>query len=62
MYDTGDDVPKDSVEAAKWYRKAAEQGAANAQNSLGACYWLGNGVPKDYVQAYKWLTRFRSRQ
>ena len=47
---------ENSVEAVKWYHKAAEQGAANAQNSLGVCYHLGKGVPKNYVQAYKWFS------
>lgn len=28
----------------KWYRKAAEQGYAYAQNSLGRCYENGKGV------------------
>jgi TPR repeat protein len=28
-------VPKDQAEAARWYRKAAEQGHAEAQNNLG---------------------------
>jgi TPR repeat protein len=38
----------------KWYRKAAEQGAAKAQNNLGGMYGNGKGVPQDYVQAHKW--------
>jgi TPR repeat protein len=38
----------------KWYRKAAEQNDAAAQNALGDCYHEGKGAPKDYVEAYKW--------
>ena len=49
-----DRVPKDSVEAVKWYRKAAEQGDADAQANLGLMYALGVGVPKDLVQAHAW--------
>ena len=45
-------MPKDYVEAAKWYRKAADQGYAAAQSNLGLCYVKGEGVPKDYVEAY----------
>ena len=50
----GDGVPKDAVEAAKWYRHAAEQGNAIAQNNLGAKYAAGVGVPKDFAEAVKW--------
>ena len=31
MYNIGDGVPKDAVEAVKWFRKSAEQGEAVAQ-------------------------------
>jgi TPR repeat protein len=34
MYDRGQGVPQDDVQAAEWYRKAAEQGHAAAQNNL----------------------------
>jgi TPR repeat protein len=47
-------VPKDDAEAAKWYRRAAEQGFATAQVNLGALYSRGGGVPKDLVEAYAW--------
>ena len=42
-------------EAAKWFRKAAEQNDAIAQHNLGACYRDGQGVTKDYVAAVKWF-------
>ena len=35
MYVTGQGVPQDNKEAAKWYRLAAEQGVAEAQFNLG---------------------------
>ena len=41
-------------EAAKWYRKAAEQGNADAQYSLGFMYAHGKGVEKDEVEAARW--------
>ena len=41
-------------EAVKWYRKAAEQGDAEAQFNLGAMYYQGHGVPEDYPEAVKW--------
>ncbi len=39
----------------KWYRKAAEQGYAKAQNNLGLMYVGDLGVLEDYVQAHMWL-------
>ena len=42
------------AEAAKWFRKAADQGDGQAQNNLGVCYGKGQGVPQDYTEAVKW--------
>jgi hypothetical protein len=50
----GQGVEKDEAEAVKWYRKAAEQNNAGAQNNLGSRYANGQGVEKDLVEAYKW--------
>ena len=55
MYATGEGVPKNDAEAARWYRMAAEQGVARAQHNLGYMYGTGEGIPKDYVQAYAWF-------
>ena len=54
-YDKGEGVVKDHAEAAKWYRKAAEQNDADAQYNLAICYERGDGVAEDWVEAYKWL-------
>jgi serine/threonine protein kinase len=43
--------------AIKWYRKAAEQGNASAQNNLGFCYEYGEGVEQDYEEAIKWYRK-----
>jgi TPR repeat protein len=43
---------EDLVEAVTWYRKAAEQGHAEAQFNLGVCYVKGKGVVKDLNVAY----------
>ena len=51
------DVPKDTVEAVKWYRKAADHGHIEAQNILGAMYQVGYGVPKDDAEAVKWFRK-----
>jgi hypothetical protein len=44
-------------EAAKWYRKAAEQNYADAQSKLGMCYFRGLGVPQSFVEAVKWFQK-----
>ena len=44
-----------------WYRKAADQGHAGAQNNLGVMYRDGQGVKQDYVQAHKWLNLAAAR-
>ena len=41
------------AEAAGWFRKAAEQGLADAQSNLGWMYERGEGVPQDYAEAVK---------
>ncbi len=43
----GDTVRQDYAEAARWYREAADQGIAEAQNNLGLMYAQGLGVPRD---------------
>ena len=45
---------QDYAEAARWYRKAAEQGNAIAQTNLGTMYFQGQGVPQDYAEAVRW--------
>jgi TPR repeat protein len=44
-------------EAAVWYRRAAEQGFAEAQNNLGWMYREGRGVPRDDAEAVKWMRK-----
>jgi TPR repeat protein len=46
--------PADYTEAVKWYRQAAEQGVAVAQNNLGVMYQRSYGVQQDYAEAVKW--------
>ena len=61
MYTQGQGVPQDYVQAAAWFRKAADQGNAPAQAALGVMYAHGQGVPQDYVQAHMWLDLSASR-
>jgi len=53
-YATGEGVPLDYAEAARWFTKAAEQGNVMAQATLSTYYWAGRGVPPDPIKAYFW--------
>jgi hypothetical protein len=58
MYATGDwSGPKDLVEAARWYRLAAEKGSADSQYDLGFMLLLGEGEPKNTAEGLLWLER-----
>ena len=72
MYEEGESVPKDDAEAAKWYRRAAEEehenalnnlmamcnrGIAVAQFNLGGMYQDGEGVAQDDAEAAKWYRK-----
>jgi hypothetical protein len=52
---TGRTEPEDFAEAARWLRKAAEQGLPRAQSDLALLYEKGLGVQQSYVEAYAWL-------
>ncbi len=58
MHAKGRGVPQGDAEAAaRWYRKAADQGHASAQFNLGSMYERGRGVPQDDAAALKWYRR-----
>ena len=57
MYDKGQGVRQDDVQAVQWYRRAAEQGYAKAQYNLGVMYANGEGVRQDYTQAVQWYRK-----
>ena len=48
-------VTQDKIEAARWYRLAAEQGHASAQFNLGSMYDIGDGVPQDDSETLHWF-------
>ena len=56
-YFGGEGVREDKEEAVKWFRKAAEQGIAEAQFQLGNCYFNGEGVREDKTEALKWFRK-----
>jgi hypothetical protein len=56
-YHQGTVVPKDNAEAAKWLRKAADQGNPGAQLELGIVLAEGgDGLSQDYAAAYFWFS------
>ena len=56
MYSEGTGVDQDYEAAVKWYTKAATQGFAKAQYSLGLMYSTGSlGVAQNYDEAVRWL-------
>jgi TPR repeat protein len=67
MHNFGQNVPQNpaaaaegfrnaATEAAKWYRRAAEQGHTDAQFHLGLLYHTGYDIDKDLVEAHAWMT------
>jgi uncharacterized protein len=53
LYERGEDY----AEAIRWYRKAADQGFADAECSLGSMYSKGRGVRQDYAEAARWFRK-----
>lgn len=56
MYQYGEGIEKDEIEAVSWYRRAAELGYAEAQYNLGFMYYYGKGVKQDLGVALKWFS------
>jgi uncharacterized protein len=48
---------QDDADAVKWFRKAADQDLALAQNNLGSMYREGRGVSQDYAEALRWFRK-----
>jgi hypothetical protein len=57
MYANGQGVPESYTEGLKWLKKAAEQGEAKAQFSVGVIYFKGLGMPANHAEAFKWYRR-----
>lgn len=53
----GEGAPKSAGEAAKWFRKAADQGLPAAQEALAWKYMEGLGLRKDQREAIKWFRK-----
>ena len=57
MHERGQGTPRSYVEAAKWYRLAADQGHAEAQFYLGAMYGSSRGVERSFKAAVWWYSK-----
>ena len=57
MFERGHGVPQSNVEAARWFRKAADQGDAGAQYYLGNMFEQGRGVALSDVEAARWYRK-----
>ena len=55
IYYNGEEVPRDLMEAVKWFTKSAEMGREEAQALVGNCYANGFGVAKNPIEGYAWL-------
>ena len=53
----GKGVTQNYAEAANWYLKAAEQGHAESQASLGFMYANGQGIARNDADAVKWYRK-----
>jgi TPR repeat protein len=47
----------DHTAAVVWFRRAADQGHANAQYNLGCAYYTGHGVPVDHDAGVEWWSK-----
>lgn len=54
-YETGQEVPRDSTEAIRWYRRAAVQGYQAAMWNLWGMYRRNQGIPSERQTAHLWL-------
>jgi TPR repeat protein len=54
LYTKGLGVSQNHYEAARWYRKSAEQGNPEAETALGQSFELGRGVGRNYGEAARW--------
>lgn len=54
IWSDGEAFLQNFEEAAKWWRRAAEQDEARAQFELARLYVDGKGVPQNFVHAHMW--------
>ena len=61
MYRIGREIPKDGTEALYWYRRAADEGSAEAEFASGEMYRSGDGVSADDRKAFEWYRKAANR-
>jgi hypothetical protein len=57
MFAEGRGVAQSDGEAAQWFRKAADQGNATAQFTLGGLFSQGRGVAQSDAEAARWCRK-----
>lgn len=57
LYEKGQGISTDLVEAANWFRKAADKGYSSAQYRLGRLYERGLGVEQNRDEALAWYNK-----
>ena len=61
MYEDGNGVDQNFEETIKWYRKAAEQGDAAAQNNLGHIYRQERVYLKILIQLFTGIEKLLNK-
>ncbi len=56
MYDYGQGVPQDDVQALQWYLMAASKGNTKGQYQAANLYFTSPTVPKDLIESYRWAS------
>lgn len=56
MYDYGQGVPQDDVQALQWYLMAASKGDIKGQYQAANLYSTSPTVPKNNIEAYRWAS------
>jgi len=56
-YSKGDGVPRDYIEAIRWYKAAAVQGEPWGQANLGWAYYEGKGIEQSFELAAFWYKK-----
>ncbi|MDY0874276.1 tetratricopeptide repeat protein [Dongia rigui] len=56
MYDYGQGVPQDDVQALQWYLMAASKGDIKGQYQAANLYFSSPTVPKNNIEAYRWAS------
>jgi len=56
-YFEGREVPKDTIEALRWFKMSADGGVASGQIKLGWMYENGRSVAQDLAEARRWYAK-----